>query len=441
MYLLSFPQKNKSLIINTNNSFQFRPSKMKCLLVFAIVVTFLGVKFVKKSSNNVCRTFDDYYTDRDKNSNCYYNPDIDLLVQDIVKRHGYPIQTHHVTTDDGYTLTIFRIQNDTSPNKKKNPVFLQHGFGSSSASFVARQKKSLGLFLADRGYDVWLGNFRGTAYSTNHSKLTIMDSRFWNFSVHEHGVYDLPAQLSYVKGVTNKKILYIGYSLGTMAMYIYGVTYPEKTVDEIELFINLAPAAYLNNTRSLARYVIPYWYLIEPIIQSATNGYLFARVCPKHLLKYICYPYPIQLKICQIPEMILGGFSNEQTDPETLPVHFMQNADWASIKVFSHLSQFVHKDRFESYDYGVKENKKHYGSPFPIFYNLSKIRIPTYFIRGEEDYIITKENVEYLYNSLPKEARPKYIYVIKNFNHYDFIGGKDVIPMLYNHILNILKKY
>lgn len=54
---------------------------MRGYVVAALLVGILSLYAVKfRYKNNVCKTFDDYYTNRDQNENCYYNPDWDLSV-------------------------------------------------------------------------------------------------------------------------------------------------------------------------------------------------------------------------------------------------------------------------------------------------------------------------------------------------------------------------
>ena len=74
--------------------------------------------------------------------------------------------------------------------------------------------KPMPLILADKGYDVWMGNNRGTEYSRgNNLGLTTKDEKFWAFTYEEMGKYDDPANIKKIKEVTGKdKIFYMGYS-------------------------------------------------------------------------------------------------------------------------------------------------------------------------------------------------------------------------------------
>ena len=60
--------------------------------------------------------------------------------------------------------------------------------------------------IASQGYDVWLGNSRGSKYGRSHSKLdpdSEEDSKeFWQYSFADMGTYDVPEQVDYVREYT-----------------------------------------------------------------------------------------------------------------------------------------------------------------------------------------------------------------------------------------------
>lgn len=153
---------------------------------------------------------------------------------------------HFVTTEDNYILELHRINGGpkSPPRNGKKVCFLMHGLVFSSISFVfSGPDHALGILnaefvginlmqtinvcfyltayrLADEGYDVWLGNCRGSVYSVNHTKLKPFGSLkhqrlFWKYSLHEIGFFDLPASIDYVLEHTGQTNLhYIGHSQG-----------------------------------------------------------------------------------------------------------------------------------------------------------------------------------------------------------------------------------
>jgi len=62
-----------------------------------------------------------------------------ILQPEMVIRNGYPVETHNVTTEDGYILSIHHIPYSPKHNnsQKHRPVaFLQHGILCSSIDWI-----------------------------------------------------------------------------------------------------------------------------------------------------------------------------------------------------------------------------------------------------------------------------------------------------------------
>lgn len=133
---------------------------------------------------------------------------------------GFHSQTHQVQTKDSYILKMHRIlSKNLSPNKL--PVLFMHGLSSTAGIFLIQgQQKSLPYLLAKEGHDIWLGNNRGNTYSMKHKIYDVDSIKFWDFSFHELGVYDLPAMIDYVLIATNQtKLIFVGHSQGTTQVF------------------------------------------------------------------------------------------------------------------------------------------------------------------------------------------------------------------------------
>lgn len=120
-----------------------------------------------------------------------------VLQLDAIEAADYPAEIHVVTTKDGYILKLHRIpdpalQKDadysaeqlasSSSNGFRGVVLLMHGLFSSAADFVITgPENGLAFVLADAGYDVWMGNARGTRFSRKNLNISPKDPAFWDF--------------------------------------------------------------------------------------------------------------------------------------------------------------------------------------------------------------------------------------------------------------------
>ena len=139
----------------------------------------------------------------------------ELTFHKLISGCGLFAKGHEVSTDDGYILKVFRLIDPFRENNEdQRPVFLQHGFLDSCECFVINSdRESLAIYLALKGYDVWLGNSRGNKYSTKHLNPDLTKNEYWDFSFQEMAKYDIPAVLIYVSKLSNnQKITYIGHS-------------------------------------------------------------------------------------------------------------------------------------------------------------------------------------------------------------------------------------
>lgn len=95
-----------------------------------------------------------------------------------------------------------------------------------------------------------MGNSRGNVYSRAHESLLTSDFKFWDFTWHEMGIYDLPASIDYVLSTTGQnKINFLGHSQGTTSFFVMMSERPEYN-DKISKFIAYAPLAYASNVES-----------------------------------------------------------------------------------------------------------------------------------------------------------------------------------------------
>jgi len=307
------------------------------------------------------------------------SPDIHLTTPQLIEQHGFPAEVHYVTTEDGYILTLHRIPHGKTINESQESrpvVFLQHGmFGTSADWILNSEYKSLGYMLAQAGYDVWLGNCRGNKYSQAHTTIPTSHIKFWRFSWHEMGRYDLPAVLDYVLNVTGKSNLsYIGHSMGTTMFFVLLSTRPEYN-SKINFMGALGPAVFLNHGTGPAKYLAKFYGRAERLVLDIIGHGVFL---PKFVVKTLQFLGPefcteaMKIdKLCEEAMFLLAGHDPAQTNYTRLPVIVAHVPSTVSTQTGFHYFQIIKSGKFSMYDHG-RWNSRIYGTSSPPNYDLLK---------------------------------------------------------------------
>jgi pimeloyl-ACP methyl ester carboxylesterase len=167
-------------------------------------------------------------------------------IMELVTSAGYSGETHGVKTEDGYLLKVHRVLPKINGiSTRKRPVFLMHGILATAADFlVTGPGIAMAFLLADNGYDVWLGNARGSQHCPKHQNFSSDSKEFWAFSWHEIGFYDLPAMIDYMLAETKAaQTFYVGHSQGTTSLLVLLSTRPEYNQKIAQAHL-MAPSAF-----------------------------------------------------------------------------------------------------------------------------------------------------------------------------------------------------
>jgi len=362
-----------------------------------------------------------------------------MSATEIIANRGYPVEIHHVVTDDGYILELHRIP---SKSGKGKPVLIQHGVIQDAANWILNPtNSSLAFQLSDLGYDVWLGNSRGNRYSRAHVTYdAIKDYDYWNFAWDEMGNYDIPAVIEYILNQTGQpKLIYVGHSLGSAMFFIAMINNPELN-DKIHVMIGLAPASSMAFFKNYLRLLSPFVDQIAFAMRLLrVRSFVDQTAFERRIQNIFCNKTYFQAQICRLGLMSLTGPNPDNLDLESLPL--IQSHSSGSGTSVNTILQFMQNRNaglvFNAFDYGEDENVERYGTTTPQSYDLKQVKAPVHIFWGENDYVVAPEDVHWLATNL---GNLKSIHRVEDpkFNHIDFLYGKNVNQMVYSRIFPLL---
>jgi len=370
-------------------------------------------------------------------------PEAYMTTSELIINRGYPVEVHHVVSEDGYILEMKRIpssnkcQRNGESGLRKKPVLLQHGMMSSDHVYLVNSNENaLAYVLADRCFDVWLANSRGNTYSRRHVTLSPEEEAFWDHSWDEMGRYDISANIEYILKTTGEeKIAYVGHSLGCTLFYIAMIEHPHLN-DKIEIMFSLAPTTSVANLSNFLVIMAPF---IEPIrLFLKWSGSLVYSDCQS----------PIQLmaaSLCQTFDIfaIFGGYllfnlygvstNYDQAAIDALPGHYPAGGSFKVKMQF--LQNYNSGKNCNRFDYGSAGNVERYGSSEPLPYDLSMVRAPVVIFSADTDPFAPDEDIAWLASRL---GNLKALHRIAAFSHGDFIWSNSATEMVYDRLVSMI---
>lgn len=416
---------------------------------------------------------------------------------------------HQVVTKDNYILTLHRIINPLVPQNLRSrlkPILLQHGLFTSSFNFIISADRnrdrprfdirdltrtwplnvhvpdapfswqrilenlndltyakiginepsdrliaphisdSLAVELANQGYDVWMGNARGSTYSLNHTHYDYRyDWRYWDFSFHEIGLYDLPAQIDYILTIRQRKSLaYIGHSQGNLSMFILQSFYPQWA-EKVKPFIAMAPIAFIPNVYyGTLRLIIK---ALRPIITTKRlNEILKGQVFPKSrttesALDLVCVP-KWSTPICDGILTLMTGNNLKRANHSLTPIVAHHIPEGTSALNLLHFAQLIETGQFRAFDFGAKENFRRYGSTVNPYYPIKNIYSPDIaFIVGRTDTLSTMSNVAITKSMLNVPLMDDYVVPDLIWGHADYMYAIGAGRLANSHMIGLCDRY
>ncbi|KAK8763163.1 hypothetical protein V5799_034230 [Amblyomma americanum] len=397
------------------------------------------------------------------------DPDQCTGIEDLIRSKGYPFEKHDVITSDGYIIEMHRIPHGREKCKgmcHKQPIILMSGLLGDSSNYVMDYpKQSLGYVLADKGYDVWLGNVRGNTYGKRHKRYNTRSRRFWNFSFHEHGKYDLPAQIDYVLKMTGREdLIYTGISQGTL-MFFTMVSEKPQYNDKVKAFIGLAPFNKLSHMNvdvlAMLAPVAESYVEQERCLQEQRQKTGEARKvpCTEESFMYAAGQYelmpkgfpllPLARSFCAFPTRAICSFFGDQfsnlgskyINTTRIPVYLCHAPAGTSMKNLVHFAQLVTSKKATKFDYGPEDNMIYYGQEEAPEYKISNVKTDVGIFWSRGDQFVPPENVRELIKDLGPRVKKNFYINDPYYTHVHFAIALNNPQVLHKDLIGFIDKY
>lgn len=347
---------------------------------------------------------------------------------------GLTIERHEFTTADGVTLRLKRYA-----NPEGTPVLFCHGFQGNGFEFdLPREGKNVAVYLARRGYDVWISSFRGCGREPYNC-----DCLDWQHSIDDLAIYDAPALVDGIIRVTGKRLFWVGHSMGGMVLYMYlqGVRFagdglvtsaPELVAEHNDgilggVTIASPPAMWwprgdpyqVFTDSSAGRGLIGLF-----VLWSRVRSLFAPRMRVGSGIDQALGRWPRLIKAVSRSPIGMMLYNRRNTDSETSTSLVRWAGDDVSARMNVQLMDGVRNTHFRQYfPFDFR------GDPYDYTLNIHLITAPMLFVTGDKDFANYAGIRKYGYDRVSSEE--KEFVMFPGYGHTDLVMGRNVEDDVY----------
>jgi hypothetical protein len=325
---------------------------------------------------------------------------------------------------DGFECNLVHVRGTSEPTK--GPVLLAHGAGVRANLFRAPVKTTIVDTLVDRGYDVWLENWRAS-----------IDLKFNRWTLDQAAVYDHPAAVEEIvsrTGAPSVKAIIHCQGSTSFAMSAVAGLLPKVSVivsnavslhPVIPAWSNIKLPLCVPLLNKLTPYIDTQWGIDAPnAVAKIVTGVvrLTHHECNNLVCKMVSFTYG-------------SGFpalwSHANLNPET---HEWLRQEFAKVPIsfFAQMVKCVHRGQLVPVD-GLKE------LPEDLLAAGPQTDARWAFFAGAQNHCFLADSQQRTFDWFNRYAPKRHsLHILPNYGHLDvFMGkdsGEDIFPLMVDEL-------